>query len=260
MEKKKNATRFDEVRLRVDDPKLMIGKMIAEAVYRTWTEDFLDKDTDEVVSVERKEFVVPKGRILNGDDVARIQFHQEAGEIKDVLITNQSRPNRHIYLNTRYEVSVSHDYKEKLLVYAKGIGMALDITVDYCEQYVAMDFYVTGIKRADVGIVIPYTPQEEDRGSYHTVVIEYHDKAEDKMLKETFLVFGKDADQCIDIARAYILASENRVEFYGEYTIVSAKQSGITQIVPEEMSAEYIKQYSLEDFVMQGQRIGQRAE
>lgn len=124
MEKKNIATRFDEVRLRIDDPKLMLGNMTAETVYRTWTEDFADKTTGEVVKVERREVIIPKGRILTNEDVATIQFHQSAGDVEDVLLTNQNRPNRLINLSTRFEVSIKHNFKEKLLVYAKGIGMA----------------------------------------------------------------------------------------------------------------------------------------
>lgn len=260
MEKKNIATRFDEVRLRIDDPKLMLGKMTAETVYRTWTEDFADKTTGEVVKVERREVIIPKGRILTDEDVAKIQFHQSAGDVEDVLLTNQNRPNRIINLDTRFEVSIKHNSKEKLLVYAKGIGMALDIAIDYCEQEVASDFYIMGIKRADVGYVIEYTPQEEERCSYHTVMIEYYDKAEEKLLNDSFLAYSKDAEQAIDIARAYILADEERVDFYGDYTIVSAKQSGITKIVPVEMSMEYCKKQTANEYIMQGQRVGHKVE
>ena len=80
------------------------------------------------------------------------------------------------------------------------------------------------------------------------------------MLNDSFLAYSKDAEQAIDLARAYILADENRVEFYGDYTIVSAKQSGITKIVPVEMSREYLKRLAVNEYIMQGQRVSHRVE
>lgn len=39
--------------------------MTAYTVYRTWNEDFADKTTGEVVKVERREVIIPKGRIYD---------------------------------------------------------------------------------------------------------------------------------------------------------------------------------------------------
>ncbi len=258
MEKKNIVTRFDEVRLRVDDPKQMVGKMTAQAVCRTWQENFLDKDTGDVVSIDRSEWIIPVGRILTTEDVAQIQFHQQAGELNDVLVTNQLRPYRHLKSATRYEVTVNHKHKEKMLVYAEGISMALDIAIDYCEQEAECDFRIVGIKRADARIIIPYAPEDEEGCCYHIVVAKYYDKAEMKMAIDSFLVFCKDADQAIDITRSYIIADENRLEYYGDCTFESVKQSSITTIIPMEMSEVYIKQRKLHDTLMNGERIYQR--
>ena len=79
METKELVTRINEVRLRISDPKEMVGKLLAESVKRTWTEDFLDEDSGEITSVERTEVVVERGKRLTKDDVARINFTSKRG-------------------------------------------------------------------------------------------------------------------------------------------------------------------------------------
>ena len=41
----KVKTRKDEIRFKTDDPKRMLNKYICARVLKTWTEDFVDKDT-----------------------------------------------------------------------------------------------------------------------------------------------------------------------------------------------------------------------
>lgn len=150
METKQLVTRIDEVRLRVRQPEQMIGKMLAESVYRSWKEDFADKDTGEVVQVDRKEWIASKGHILTKEDVAKIQFHQQAGELDEVLITNQDRPFSLIKHSGRYEVVIKgENFKKRLLIQAMGINMALAIAIDWGEQVAGGNFYVQQIKMAD---------------------------------------------------------------------------------------------------------------
>lgn len=46
-------TRLNEVRYTTSDPHRMINRFIAKRVLRTWTEDYIDKDTCETASIER---------------------------------------------------------------------------------------------------------------------------------------------------------------------------------------------------------------
>ena len=50
-------TRKDEVRYRTSDRRRMIGKFLTGKVCKKWVEDFADKDTGEIISVERTEIV-----------------------------------------------------------------------------------------------------------------------------------------------------------------------------------------------------------
>ena len=50
-----------------------IGRRLAARVLRTWTEDFVDEDTGEVVSIERNEIVLERDEVLDEDNAAMIQ-------------------------------------------------------------------------------------------------------------------------------------------------------------------------------------------
>lgn len=259
METKKVVTRFDEIRFRQSEPKSMVGKMLAESVCRKWTKDFLDKSTGEVVSIERTETILSRGKVLTKDDVATIQFYQSEGSVKDVLVTNQDRPFKHIKFGGKYEVGVKTNSSKKLLVYARSIQMAIDIAIDYCEQTAQRDFIISSVKAVDDFRVIHYKPEDEDNSSYHIVTIEHFDQMAEQFIKSNFLTLAKDADQSIDIVRAFI-EKEKLEDVYGEsgeYSIVAAKKSPITEIVPTEMTEVYIKYDDANALIMDGQRISQ---
>src|SRR6218665_3055703 len=49
-----------------------IGRRLAERVLRTWTEDFVDEDTGEVVSIERNEVILERDSVLSEDHLDTI--------------------------------------------------------------------------------------------------------------------------------------------------------------------------------------------
>src|SRR6187431_1345401 len=49
-----------------------IGRRLAARVLRSWTEDFVDEDTGEVVSIERNEVVLDRDSVLDEDNAAMI--------------------------------------------------------------------------------------------------------------------------------------------------------------------------------------------
>ncbi|CAN5613204.1 DNA-directed RNA polymerase subunit beta [soil metagenome] len=52
--------------------KKVVGRKLAARVLRTWTEDFVDEDTGEVVSIDRNEVLLERDSILQEDDVETI--------------------------------------------------------------------------------------------------------------------------------------------------------------------------------------------
>ena len=52
--------------------KAAIGRKLAGNVMKTWTEDFVDEDTGEVVSIERNKVVVERETIITEETVEQI--------------------------------------------------------------------------------------------------------------------------------------------------------------------------------------------
>jgi DNA-directed RNA polymerase subunit beta len=62
--------------------KPTVGRKLAARVLRTWTEDFVDEDTGEVVSIDRNEVLLERDSIISEDDLATIL---DAG-VKSVIL------------------------------------------------------------------------------------------------------------------------------------------------------------------------------
>jgi DNA-directed RNA polymerase subunit beta len=52
--------------------KKVVGRRLAARVLRTWTEDFVDEDTGEVVSIDRNEVVLERDSMINDEDIETI--------------------------------------------------------------------------------------------------------------------------------------------------------------------------------------------
>jgi DNA-directed RNA polymerase subunit beta len=52
--------------------KKTVGRRLAARVLRTWTEDFVDEDTGEVVSIDRNEVLLERDSVISADDIETI--------------------------------------------------------------------------------------------------------------------------------------------------------------------------------------------
>ncbi len=74
--------------------KKVVGRKLAARVLRTWTEDFVDEDTGEVVSIDRHEVLLERDHIIEKEDLAIIQesgtksiiLHREDVKVNDFAI------------------------------------------------------------------------------------------------------------------------------------------------------------------------------
>ncbi len=58
-----------EIKVNKTSLKKVIGKKLAARVLKSWTEDFVDEDTGEVVSIERNEIVIERETILEAEHI-----------------------------------------------------------------------------------------------------------------------------------------------------------------------------------------------
>ncbi|MBS1630271.1 MAG: DNA-directed RNA polymerase subunit beta [Bacteroidetes bacterium] len=62
----------DEVKVDKKSLASCVGRRLAARVLRTWTEDFVDEDTGEVVSIERNEVLLDRDSVLDEDSAAMV--------------------------------------------------------------------------------------------------------------------------------------------------------------------------------------------
>ncbi len=84
----------EEVEATKGNLKKFVGRRLAARVLRTWTEDFVDEDTGEVVSIDRNEVLMERDTIIKEDDLETILdsgsktviLHREDVNIADYAI------------------------------------------------------------------------------------------------------------------------------------------------------------------------------
>jgi DNA-directed RNA polymerase subunit beta len=62
----------DEVKVNKANLKKAVGRKLAARVLKSWTEDFVDEDTGEVVSIERNEIIVDRETVLEESQIDEI--------------------------------------------------------------------------------------------------------------------------------------------------------------------------------------------
>ncbi|MFS2418304.1 RNA polymerase subunit sigma [Phocaeicola dorei] len=150
-------TKKNEVREITSDIRQMKGKYLVYDLKRSWKEDFVDKGSGEVVSIERKEMIYERGTLLQAEELSRIQFFMSEGSISEVEVSNQKRmsyefKNRHIY---PYMAQVDvEDKKRKFLMLASSVDNALEIVKDFVELNYIGRYQVSMVKEYENHIII----------------------------------------------------------------------------------------------------------
>src|ERR1700746_2875412 len=75
----------DEVKVSKAGLKREVGRKLAARVLKTWTEDFVDEDTGEVVSIERNEVLIERETILDNNHIDMIVD----ANVKSVILHKQ---------------------------------------------------------------------------------------------------------------------------------------------------------------------------
>lgn len=150
-------TRKTEQRYVTSDPAKMLNMYLAKRVLKTWTEDFIDEDTGETVSIERNELLFERGTLIDQDTLAQIRFSMEADGIKEVEVSNQKRmafENENKCLYPYIAQAQIGDKKYKFLLYATGLENVIAILKDYIELNYQSGFTLTMAKEFDSCIIL----------------------------------------------------------------------------------------------------------
>lgn len=223
-------TRKDAVIFETDQPAAMIGYYLAEPITKTWSEEFVDADTGEVVSIERQEIIMRRGEFITPERVQSISFYQQSGDIsKPVKLTDQRRQAEEYNAPTLkpYKVIAQINSKRhKFILEAQTVELAMEVARDWIELNYNGCFTIVGATALSNVILLNSNIErlkadgetEEISGTGESdgettryymadaeVTINYLDDAPDEY-NFTFIVKTLDVDTAKDAATAWISA------------------------------------------------------
>ena len=252
----------DIVTFHTSDPKEMLGKYLPKRVFKTWNEDFIDEDTGDVVTIERNEVLMERGK-LTKERVSEIMFFIQAGDIDGVDVCEDNVadtipfiPNEPRKFNV--EIHWALDQKVHYVCYAQTIPQAIKIATEFGQMYRGISGYVEVPRVVSVDAqIVPDNSQcipEDDRKSeeepkdYFKVTVR-HEWLDDGKLKKTDIHYIINAEEVgeakerisrlLDILRAEQEKNGWRINPNDRITIRKAVPFDVDCIVPKDFSDMY---------------------
>lgn len=198
MTKEKVETKKDEVRYFTSEPKKMLNKYFAADVVQKYTENFLDKDTGKTIPIERTQKLFDKGQFIDSDLLTQINFHLQAGDIREVEVSNQKRlafERQNTRLHPWQAQAEIGGKKFKFLLYASSMANVIEILNDYIELSYSSGFMLVMAKEMDSCIILTdnfekqkvdlekaYLTEEISIGEY--IEARYKDMNDEEEIKE----------------------------------------------------------------------------
>lgn len=252
----------DVATIRTSDPKEMAGKYLPRHAVKTWTEDFLDADTGEIITIERNQIVVERGYIDAGK-LQEIMFAIQSGDIDSVEVSDDDVRDMTLYTPsylTPYMVELpvfiaGETTKQHFACHAQTIPQAIQIAAEFGQMYRGFDGYVKAsrVVTIDAHIVpdnhpcIPEadrTPADERKDYYKVQVRE--EWVEDMKMKKAdthYIVCAADVSQAkeriallLDIQRAEAEKQGYQEDPNTRRTIRKAAPFDVDCIVPREFT------------------------
>ncbi len=266
---KKVTTRYDEVNetLTASQFAKALGKYAKKPVRRTWMQDVLNTETKQVEKVQKYETIISKGACIDKDDIVRLQFYAQAGELESIEVTNQRRQSEetgHYHMIAMIAATVGTK-TVKLIMHALNIPMALDIARDFIEQTYDKDFTFTSAKVTTTYHIIEETllqlkdckdeqaiADEYENARFYEISARYAtwteaEKDDNSLIDGIFLVRTSDVDIAKEVIWRYLLKWRKEKspdeEWKARVVIDEAKICSFNKVLPYEFCAPYIKAF-----------------
>lgn len=205
-----------------------IGHYLAKRATRTWTEDFIDEDTKETVTIERCEVLLERGKLIT-DKLANGLKEQGVNEVEisDCPFRAEEEQYFSHLIHVKVTVRSSKGENAVLIVRSDSLRGAQDCAIDYAEGAVNKIF---NSKDADY----VYITKSEIIGKFHFIgrtsadIEEEEDqlkKDPDALVKEPFKVKANfiDAKVYIPNDRSHYGVHKNEMFVVWAYDVVTAK-------------------------------------
>lgn len=238
---------------RTNDPKKILGMFLAEPMIQYWTEDFIDEDTGEPVSIERNQLLINRGVQITEDKLQDVMFYLQSGDIEDVCVCSENAYFKR-FIGGRllsYEVTIFADCgKENYLVRATSIEKAIECLRNYAAIYLKRNtsFSVQAVKAVAYEIVedddeavseVKEKDVEDSEYEYYKVLACEYNYNEEKMKMEksdsVIIIKAGDVGEAKKRSLAWIEGSPGNpaVAPMGSTVIVKAMPYSTDGIVPK---------------------------
>ena len=107
---------------------------LAKSAVRTWTEEFIDKDNNETVKIERSEVLLDRGTFVTenlANELKDAGIHEV--EIADVPFRAEEKEYFHRIVHVKVTVRSSNGENAVLIVRSDSLRGAQDCAIDYAE-------------------------------------------------------------------------------------------------------------------------------
>ena len=244
---------------------------LATDVKRSWSEDFIDEDQGESVTVTRYELVMEQGTLLDPDNISRLEFHMQAGELDEIEVTDVQRCCKPMGLGyfKPWKVVVAAGGKTVvLLLYARSLEGALAIGGEYAARNYSGGYAFNAVQGFKDCIFIQKDFSEEARedvfGNEEKVERAFYQAEvavtwifDDYETERLFVVLAVDVDEVRELVeewvRDYARRERKRLEeqdyvntdeykrVTGDFdlSVKSATKIPCTATVPMELSKDY---------------------
>ena len=244
-------TKHEEVIKTTSDLSEMKDLYLAERLYKGLEEDFVDEDSGEVVTIQRKEMLYEKGTLLDMNTLSELNFHLQAGDFTEVKVSNIKRSCiLHHQSTNLWSVTVDLNGKNKTLyLYANSAIMAIEIASDFIEQTFSGHYGIKNVKSMNYfHLVIDKNDDEEEDEDEETVEDVYQvtlEISDDGVsYNNAFVLKASDAENAKQKISSYMvqkrLKAEGSVDF--ETKIISAKTIPCNSIINPTFSKAYLSE------------------
>jgi len=105
----------EEIKVSKTGLKKVVGRKLAARVLKSWTEDFVDEDTGEVVSIQRNEVLLERDHILQDEDIDLIM---DSGQKSLILMSESANSAEYAIIYNTLQKDNSNSEKEAVeLIY-----------------------------------------------------------------------------------------------------------------------------------------------
>jgi len=252
-------TKFDEILHETSNIEEMQEKYLGKRLLRTWSEDFVDEDNGEVISIERNEIILEKGTFLDANNLQTINFHLQSGDIKTVIVSNQKRDCLRAYNGVGLWVAnIEINRKKKnIYLYADSLENASLIVTDYVEQMHSGRFMLKGLKETDYVNLITENKDEDDNDNddfkeeetENIYLLNVEIEEEDGSYRNSFIMKSNNVDNSKKIVEDYLLKKklENNIEPEFTVSVIQAKPIPCNFIIEPNFSLKHIEEYKKKD-------------